>query len=556
MEKLNTIIFGEIIGKIISDFYKQHRSLVFTGFCVSLFSFIFEGVVTPRILANIFTDIKDKEELKNNITKLVSVWLLTQSGFIITEHINSKIEPNLTKHITDVVIKQLFIKYENLHKTLDISTIISRISLITTNIETLIDRIFICLFPKLLNIVVLVINFIVLNKKIGLFILCLLSVQFMLIFRKITDCVKLSYTSVENRDDIFKNIFDKIENIHIISSVSGAINGEIEKCKKDTDDIKNDRINSNKCILNRQVYSYGSNIIIFVCLLGYIYKLYNNNEISGKTITTVLLTIDKLFNQMYEISYYIPDLIKKMGVLDSNKKFMDELFGYEVDTKKDVIFTEPSISINNLNFYYDTKTSIFKDFNMNISPYSKTVIFGKSGCGKSTLIKLIDGILTPISGIIKIGDVNIGDVSKESIKKYITYISQNTSTLFDDTLYNNIIYGYTDSDELKTKIIKIFNDYKLDIIFSNIDKDINKIFLYKVGKHGDNLSGGQKQIIYIIRTFLNDYSKILILDEPTSALDTNTRNIMVDVLIKQNKTILIITHDEYLKNIFPNTIYI
>ena len=102
------------------------------------------------------------------------------------------------------------------------------------------------------------------------------------------------------------------------------------------------------------------------------------------------------------------------------------------------------------------------------------------------------------------------------------------------------------------KINNLFNKYKLFNVFKNINK--NNLFDYNVGKEGELLSGGQKQIIHIIRTILNDSFNLIILDEPTSAIDVENRDNILDLIMSLDKTIIIITHDEYIKKYCNNII--
>ena len=106
----------------------------------------------------------------------------------------------------------------------------------------------------------------------------------------------------------------------------------------------------------------------------------------------------------------------------------------------------------------------------------------------------------------------------------------------------------------KKKVQNLFDKFNFYDIFKNLDKNKEKwSFLNEeVGKLGENLSGGQKQIVHLLRLDLNDISNTVILDEPSSALDDSTRESALNYikyLNSKGKTILLITHDEYYKNV-------
>jgi ABC-type bacteriocin/lantibiotic exporter with double-glycine peptidase domain len=138
-------------------------------------------------------------------------------------------------------------------------------------------------------------------------------------------------------------------------------------------------------------------------------------------------------------------------------------------------------------------------------------------------------------------------------------------SLFEKSILENLTYGYYDVDDTVNRIKILISKYKLGQIFVNINKDMELktdmvdeygFLNYNVGKHGNMLSGGQRQIIHIIRAVLNKSSKIMILDEPTTALDNISRDNVIR-MIKENcgmKTVLIITHDEAIKKMCNSVI--
>jgi ABC-type multidrug transport system fused ATPase/permease subunit len=289
------------------------------------------------------------------------------------------------------------------------------------------------------------------------------------------------------------------------------------------------------------------------------------------------------FNNMYEITYYIPEITKKIGILDSNKKFIVELFGHSISEGKEIEINEGNISFNDVSYSYekdiiDAETSetsessklsrpsiVIDHLTTSIKSKELVAIYGPSGSGKTTFIKLILNILKPQTGIISIDNYDLKTVSNKSLKKYISYVSQNKVSLFEKSILENLTYGYYDVDDTVNRIKILISKYKLGQIFVNINKDMELktdmvdeygFLNYNVGKHGNMLSGGQRQIIHIIRAVLNKSSKIMILDEPTTALDNISRDNVIR-MIKENcgmKTVLIITHDEAIKKMCNSVI--
>ena len=163
-----------------------------------------------------------------------------------------------------------------------------------------------------------------------------------------------------------------------------------------------------------------------------------------------------------------------------------------------------------------------------------SALVGHSGAGKSTILNLIPRFYDPHNGDIKIDNQSIYDSKLASLRKNISLVSQET-TLFDDTVRNNIAYADLDASE---------KEIEEAAKFSFADEFINKLphkYNTLIGENGVRLSGGEKQRISIARAILKK-SPIILLDEATSSLDAETENKMqeaINFLIKGRTTIVI-----------------
>ena len=212
-----------------------------------------------------------------------------------------------------------------------------------------------------------------------------------------------------------------------------------------------------------------------------------------------------------------------------NKIFVNE-------TKPKLKLNNADIKFNNISFSYDKNNIVLKNININIEGGKINALVGLSGAGKSTLLNLIPRIYDKSSGDIIIDNQSIYDVNLSSLRNQISIVDQNT-TLFDDTIYNNIIYAKpnaTREEVLEASKLSMSEDF-----INKLDKGFDTL----VGENGTRLSGGEKQRISIARAFLRK-SKIILLDEPTSSLDSETENKIQLALKKltENKTAIVIAH--------------
>lgn len=194
------------------------------------------------------------------------------------------------------------------------------------------------------------------------------------------------------------------------------------------------------------------------------------------------------------------------------------------------------IAVENIDFKYDGK-NILEDFSANFGRGSFTCILGESGSGKSTLLRIINGLLIPQKGFVKIdGEV----LSKENLIKnrlQMGYVLQGNSLFPHLTVYQNMIYCLKllkKSDAFcKEKIVEL-----LPLV--GLKDDL-------LHKFPDEISGGQKQRVGIIRAIAHE-PKIVLMDEPFSALDSETRDklqiLVKDIHQKLQTTFVMVTHSE------------
>ena len=196
-----------------------------------------------------------------------------------------------------------------------------------------------------------------------------------------------------------------------------------------------------------------------------------------------------------------------------------------------------TIAFEKVNFNYKSNSRpILKNLNLNIHGGKMTSLVGHSGAGKSTILNLIPRFYDCTEGYIKIDDQTIKDKRLSSLRDNVSLVSQET-TLFDDTILNNIKYANLNASEQEIReAAKLsFSEEFINLLPNKYDT--------MIGENGIRLSGGEKQRLSIARAFLKK-SKIILLDEATSSLDTETEKKIQNALsyLTKDKTTLVIAH--------------
>ena len=209
----------------------------------------------------------------------------------------------------------------------------------------------------------------------------------------------------------------------------------------------------------------------------------------------------------------------------------------EKNNAKNLEFNEGKIVFENISFIYPkTKKETLSSLNLNFPGGKMTALVGHSGAGKSTILNLIPRFYDANQGDIKIDNQSIYSSAIHSVRKNISLVSQDT-TLFDDTIRNNISYANLDASQNEVE-----EAAKYSFASEFIEKLPNK-YDTLIGENGVRLSGGEKQRLSIARAILKK-SPIILLDEATSSLDAETEDKIQKAInfLTKGRTTIVIAH--------------
>lgn len=198
-----------------------------------------------------------------------------------------------------------------------------------------------------------------------------------------------------------------------------------------------------------------------------------------------------------------------------------------------------SIEFEGVYFDYenaDGDEHILNDVNLKINENETVALVGPSGGGKTTIASLIPRFWDVNQGSIKVGDVDVRDISTKELMKNISFVFQNT-TLFKDSIYNNVAIGRKGASRDDVK--KALSLTQCDDIIDELPDGINTV----IGSEGIYLSGGQQQRIALARAVLKD-APIIILDEATALADPENEYLIQKAIseITKDKTVIMIAH--------------
>ena len=278
--------------------------------------------------------------------------------------------------------------------------------------------------------------------------------------------------------------------------------------------------------------------IMIAILIFYSGKLISNNELDINNFFSFLAAMMLAYQPVRALSTLNMILNQGFSAASRILPIIDQLNSItDKNDAKPINIKKSDIEFNNINFSYEIGEKIaLSSINLTFNGGKMTSLVGHSGSGKTTILNLIPRFYDAQYGDIFIDKQSIYNCTIKSLRGEISMVSQET-TLFDDTIKNNIKYANLDaSDE------EIFRAAKL----SHCDEFINNLpekYETLIGEDGVRLSGGEKQRISIARAMLKK-SSIILLDEATSSLDSETETKIQNALkiLTKDRTTIVIAH--------------
>lgn len=548
-----------IVYFLLNKFFQEERLntilIVLTSFVINIFQT--NGI--SYISATIIDSIQKKEHTKAN--EFFKYFIFVSIIFIFLynfyKYFQNKLLTKLRQWMRHQLVKMLLLVNNENFSEMNFTKLNSPINRISSVCFMVFNDIITYLLPNISFLIIIAIYFLYNNIIFGL--IFIIGNIFLILY------LFFNWNGmIEHNEEYEKYVTDnEAYLVEILNNIDKIIyRGQTDNEINIYEDKTNNTINTAfKFYSNTNYHSIIMNVIVFIVIITciwYLIKMIIDKKIS-LTIFITFFTILLLYrDRSLTMIQQIPDFIEFLGRSDSvikHFKNMSEDYTNLMNKNYTSIPLEfKKITFENVSFKYKNGFSnVLNNFNKTIVIDDKIIgIIGLSGNGKSTFAKLIIKMYKPNQGTIYIDDQNIENIDGNYIRNNITYVNQN-SKLFDRKVIENILYGCYELD-ICNKYLHIIMKYpKIKELYKNID-----IHNKTAGLFGENLSGGQRQVVNLIGGLIMP-SQVVILDEPTNALDNALKSEIIQLIKdfkKYKKSIIIITHDKDVFKIFDETIQI
>jgi ABC-type multidrug transport system fused ATPase/permease subunit len=538
------------------DYFKNHKIILIFYILILLIVYPIESVLLSNLFGKLFNLINKNRKLPNfmdiynNLIKqnapgliiiISSIYVLLYFIYMTKNYLETIIIPYYQKYLRTLLFNNVLKKYSNNYKDIKIGEVLSKIIELTYSIVSMFINCFDQFLSTFSGLIFINIYFFTLNWKIGLLYFLSIVTIFIILYIKspllIDNSIK-KMNSLYDNNEFMNDKFSNLMNIYL--------NNEENKEKKNFFKIEN--ILKNRYVKNiwieKQSLTLTDMIVILstIFIIIYSYYLLKENQINVATFISICITVSASMTYIYYLGKQITDSVYYIGIILSNKDFLDEILNHPMKNIKNVNLTQGKIQFKNVYFKYNEQSKyILKNFNYTIEPKTKIAFIGQSGSGKSTIMKLLIDLHPLTQGDILIDNVNIKNIDTDYLRNKIIYVNQKT-LMFNKSVLDNIKYGTQINEQ---QIIKLMEKYDLLTVFQKLPFGLKS----DCGVNGNNLSMGMQKVIIMIRGILKN-GIVYILDEPLTSLDSKTKKKIIKMIMNElkNKTIIVITHD---KEIIP-----
>ncbi|MBX9477041.1 peptidase domain-containing ABC transporter [Yersinia enterocolitica] len=508
-------------------------------------------IISPKLFSITVDDIISKrdEDLLYLVIYIFSAvfivnFLIQVLGVVYTSRLKNKINTQ----VSVAAVNSLSRKPLEFFERRNIGTIMRRLysgnDISSILIDGYIDLLISCVFLCLVSVLMFVTNTTLAFFITGITFLYIL-VRYFCVLRQ----EKLQSLIVNSEADKDKELIEFVGNI---SSVK-LYNTECEKVNNWTQHLYEAEKHKTESFLITRLLSvthtsliYFSNIII--CYYGAKSILDGENSL-GELLALILykdIFMNILIVNLDRLSKLKMQTVE-LGKLQSLLSYSDEKYYKNreyVSLKLAHSTVLSNLSLLDVGFSYSTYSQpTLVNINLELNSNDKAIIYGHSGSGKTTLLKIISGLYTPTSGVIKVNGIPLESFGVKNFRKIISVVSFDDEILCD-TVLNNVCYGANVDNIDINHVAECLRKSGLDKTVKDMPYGLNTV----IGQGGINLSSGERQRLLIARGLYRK-PQLMIFDEPTSHLDINNRDEIIMTIQSIEHMCIIITHDPAFQDI-------
>ena len=526
------------IGSLIKEYISQNKHL-FVLYVLFVLLIPLQDIGLPHLFGKLVKTIQSKGNLTNPLMMIIAIIFILQIAYSIEDHIDVRMFPAIQKFTREKMMNHLFAMQKTQYEELKVGEITTKIIKMPALMYAYMDQWKNLFIPRAVVFTVAVIYFFYQDVLIGATLLVLILSLILSVFHSIKFCSMLA----QKRDNLYNQLYEEVDDV--LRNAMTVLNYNEEESEL----ARIDQYHEQYAQLSQKSLDCASRVryffmpIICIYLAFFCYYLYNRvtrKQMEPASFIALFFIMIQITNSMWRIIANVKEAVMRWGMIQETLDIFKVCKKYK---RHEVMIPNiphhSGLTFYNISYSFENRT-LFNNLNLHIPLGQKVLIVGHIGSGKSTLLRLLMKYAEPDVGEILINNIPYSKIKAADLRSVIGYIPQNP-ILFNRTVYENVVYGIPHIS--KNQVEGLIYDLGLADVFSKMTDGIDTM----VGKYGSKVSGGQRQIIWLLRTILQN-PDIILMDEPTSSIDEKTKEVvqhLCNVLMK-DKTVIMVTHDAFL----------
>ena len=529
----------------ILEFFAKHPAWPISTIATIIITNPVEMVVSSILSEKFIASLQNQPNMRY-------LWLIMGMQFAsnvvhaLQELVDAHYFPKLEQEIRMDLLSKISTKQEFNYETMDGGDIITNIRNIPSNVSHFIDRFTTWVITPIITILLIGAYLMRINAPLGLKL-----VGILMLYMACNFAVLRSIPQEAQRQEVEEGL--------LINHIDDALNNALSTmmCDSTTQELasiaeRHARFDS-YMTANLQKRAHGMMLsgVMIVAALGaivwLIFQAYRNRTLSKANLVILLIVAISLVRHIRLHTNRMIYAFLEYAKLIKNHAFVQELAHKTVPDGLAAGFPiHGNIAFSNVSYAYDgTENKALDRVSFKIRARDRVAIVGGSGSGKTTILKLIMGFGGAQEGSVLIDGHDVRQMRRKYLRKHISLVPQNVK-LFNRSIMDNICYGSPGLDP--ERVQEELKSLHVMRAFNALPDGLDSV----VGKNGDKLSGGQKQIIYLLRCYFQR-TPIVLMDEPTSALDGENAKYVRRMIhaMSRHATLIVVTHDPTFAATFP-----
>jgi ABC-type bacteriocin/lantibiotic exporter with double-glycine peptidase domain len=556
---------------LFKTFIHQHRA-VLAVYVVILCCLTLERVAIPHFYGQLLETIKAaKFDATYRIFALViGIFLVFQVLDTVLTYIDANLMPRFEAYVRTHIVDTLLERYQQQHTELDLGNITSKLIKLPGYLNWLFFKVKAFLFNHVLSIIITCGYLFYCHPYLGSIFGSSFLVLGLLTFAFCRHCSAPSYKREDAFDRTHEDIQDILYNLQTVyvNRTEAAERARIEAVNQETIDRTREAA---YCGIPYRVMFALLFIGVFAGITWTSIHLYRTKRLSLALLVSSFMVTFSILRTCISFYFDFDSFIYIYGGIQVVSDYLEALPtackrggkgrvplptvapstgkpGVDIRID-DVQYTPPVLATEARGKGAKAARSVtatataplFDGLTLTVPAGQHVAITGGIGSGKSTLAHILLKLQCVQQGRITLNGVRLRDVGVSTVRQVIQYVPQQPR-LFDRTLWENLSYG---NPSLRPKDVY---DLLRKLELHDLEAVFRRKMYERVGKQGYKLSGGQRQMVFLMRTLFNREARVVILDEPTSALDGRSRDQVLKLIRAgaEGRTLMVITHDEEL----------